>query len=390
MFDFLLQRNGTSEGILQVLTSKLTELNASRFAIQKCVMMISNAVAKSEILIQGKSGLRYDEIYYKLNIRPNPNESGTEFWSRVSQKLLTRNEALIVRIKDDYYLADSWLESSEVLKEHEYSNVSLSNSKGDVFQISKRFKASDVIHLRLPGNANRTEYLINTVKLYDEVISVCSKAIKLKNIPKHKINIDAAVRLVEKSPSGTDKQITGQEYAKRIVEILSSDDIASIVLPTGVSVESIGAAGQNDVKASDLEAIVKSSEAMCARAFDIPSGVYFGTIADNSDATNEFITYAVAPVVECINDSLTAALVGIDDFVNQSERIMLFVARYKHIDIIDSADKLSKMRGDGWTLDEIFHLIGYPELHTEFTSQRTLTKNYEVSERYGGILNCGV
>jgi hypothetical protein len=73
-----------------------------------------------------------------------------------------------------------------------------------------------------------------------------------------------------------------------------------------------------------------------------------------------------------------------DDYIRNNERVMVFLARFKHVDIIDSADKLSKMRGDGWTLDEIFHLIGYPEMHTDFTTTRALTKNYSTTDASDG------
>ena len=118
---------GTSEedmtDVTDILLEQMQQLNASKFAIQKCVGIIGNAIAKSEIIIQGKQGLRYDENYYRLNIAPNENERGTEFWSRVAGKLLIEQQCLIVPVKDMYFIADSWTESNDVIKPREYSNV---------------------------------------------------------------------------------------------------------------------------------------------------------------------------------------------------------------------------------------------------------------------------
>ena len=47
-----------------------------------------------------------------------------------------------------------------------------------------------------------------------------------------------------------------------------------------------------------------------ANAFDIPEAVFNGNITEKSDATNEFITYAVGPVAEVLNDTLTAYIVA--------------------------------------------------------------------------------
>ncbi|MBR2390625.1 MAG: phage portal protein, partial [Mogibacterium sp.] len=150
---------------------------------------------------------------------------------------------------------------------------------------------------------------------------------------------------------------TGKEYASRIIKMLCSDKIEGMALPEGIKIESLNAGGSSNVDAAKIDSLIRASEEACARAFDIPKSVYFGEISDQSDATNEFITYAVSPVAECLNDGLNNLIVGEEDYIQRNERIIVFLARFKHIDIIDSADKLSKMRGDGWTLDEIFHLI---------------------------------
>lgn len=369
---------GTSEedmtDVTDILLEQMHTLNASKFAIQKCVGIIGNAIAKSEIIIQGKQGLRYDENYYRLNISPNENERGTEFWSRVAGKLLIDQQSLIVPVKDMFFLADSWTESDDVIKPREYSNVQIS-SAGKTQCLHKRFKAGDVIHIRLPMSRKRLEYLKSLANLYDRTVTSAYNIYKMAYTPKWGIRLESNARLVEQTAEGKQKIVTGPEYMAKIQKILTSDDIMLALLPSGITLEQIQADAAG-VTADSLDKTIRAAEEACARAFDIPTSVYFGTIQDKSDATNELITYAVGPVAEAINDALNASLVGMEDYVSKNERIMVFLARFKHIDIIDAADKLSKMRGDGWTLDEIFHLIGYPEMHTDFTTTRALTKNY--------------
>lgn len=370
--------DGTLQDYVAVLSEEMAKLNASKFAIQKCIGIIGNAIAKSEIIIQGKQGLRYDENYYRLNISPNENEHGTEFWSRVAQKLLITQQCLIVPIRGMYFIADTWIESDDVIKAREYSDVMIT-AAGKSVKLNKRFRSGDVIHIRLPMAAKRLEYLKSVSALYDKTITTAANVYNLAYVPKWGVKLATNVRLVERSDDGTQKQLTGTEYVQRIQKILTSDDVAMMVLPEGVTLEQIQA-DSGGVTPELLNQAVRASEEACARAFDIPSSVYFGTITERSDATNELITYAVGPVAEAINDALNSALVGMDDYIRNNERVMVFLARFKHIDIIDSADKLSKMRGDGWTLDEIFHLIGYPELHTDFTTTRALTKNYTTTD----------
>ena len=374
--------DGTLQDYVAVLSEEMAKLNASKFAIQKCVGIIGNAIAKSEIIVQGKQGLRYDENYYRLNISPNENEHGTEFWSRVAQRLLINQQCLIVPVRGMYFVADTWTESDDVIKPREYSQVIIS-SAGKAVKLNKHFRAGDVIHIRLPMAAKRMEYLKSVSSLYDKAVTTAANVYNLAYTPKWGVKLATNVRLVERSDDGTQKQLTGTEYVQRIQKILTSEDVAMMVLPEGVTLEQIQA-DNGGVTPETLNQAMRASEEACARAFDIPISVYFGNIQDRSDATNELITYAVGPVAEAINDALNSALVGMDDYIRNNERVMVFLARFKHVDIIDSADKLSKMRGDGWTLDEIFHLIGYPEMHTDFTTTRALTKNYSTTDASDG------
>lgn len=364
---------------IEIMMEDLAALNASKFALQKCVAMIANAISKSEMVIQGKEGLLHNETYYRLNIKPNDNETGTEFWARVTEKLLIDNEALVVFTRNMYYLADTWTASEDILRPKTYSNVVLLGPDGTTYQLKRNFKSDEVMHLRLPENSKRLAYFRKVAELYDKTAGTVAKVVQMANVPKFGINIGTSTRLVEKTETG-DKVLTGKEYASRIVKMLCSDKVEGITLPEGLKIENLNGGGSSNVDAAKIDALVKASEEACARAFDIPKAVYFGEISDQSDATNEFITYAVSPVSECLNDGLNHLIVGEQDYIERNERVIVFLARFKHIDIIDSADKLSKMRGDGWTLDEIFHLIGYPEMHTDFTTTRALTKNYAAPE----------
>jgi hypothetical protein len=132
---------------------------------------------------------------------------------------------------------------------------------------------------------------------------------------------------------------------------------------------------KSNFSTTDLKNVRDEMSSLCAMAYDIPIGVFNGAITQQSDATNEFITFAVQPVAEVITDSLNAKLVGAKDY-ERGERAMVWLNRFKHVDVLDAANSLDKLRGIGFTLDEIFEMVGYPALNTEFSTARALTKNY--------------
>ena len=113
----------------------------------------------------------------------------------------------------------------------------------------------------------------------------------------------------------------------------------------------------------------------CAFAFDIPKAVFLGEITEKADSTNEFITYAVGWIVELLNDSLNAKLVGENDYLS-GEKIWIDMSKYKHVDIIESAANLDKLRSIGFNFDEVREMVGWEALNTEFSEQRVITKNY--------------
>ena len=94
MFDFLFQKkDGEIISYLDLLTKDIDQLNVSKFALHKAVDMIAKAVGKSEIILQNSDGsFRKDELYYRLNVQPNDVETGTEFWMRVTHRLLLQSE----------------------------------------------------------------------------------------------------------------------------------------------------------------------------------------------------------------------------------------------------------------------------------------------------------
>ena len=382
IFDFLVQKSdGTMVSYAEVLSYNYAKLNASKFAMEKCISMIARAVAKSEIILQDKNGMIRDSKYYRLNVKPNDNEAGTEFWQHIVQKMLVcEGECLVVPLNEKYYIAQSWTTDDSVLRPRKYSQVTIETPNGastSTLALTKTFKADDLLHFR-HYSRRLQEYFVSVANLYDDTVSAAVAACNLEHSPKFKLKYDAQMSFVDRD---TGNKLTGKDYADKIKNLLNTTELSMIVLPDGVEVEQMKI--ESGISASEIETITKAAEMACARAFDIPESIYFGTIQDKADATNMFLTYAVDPVVEEINDEMNAKLVGEEDYT-RGERITIWTSRFKHIDVLDAANSIDKLRADGFTLDEIFHMIGYPELGTGFTTTRALTKNYTTSDLSDG------
>lgn len=168
MFDFLFwNRDKEVQSLAEVITVDLTKLNLSRLEIEKAVLMIAKAIAKSDILIQTESKEKSKQEY-RLNIQPNDHECGTVFWTAVVKELLTTTEAVIIPLAGKYYRVSSWQTTDNVLAERTYSKVTLTCAGYD-YAIYRSFRSSEVIHLRY-DNARIRMYLRSVVEQYDNTL----------------------------------------------------------------------------------------------------------------------------------------------------------------------------------------------------------------------------
>ena len=373
MFDFLFQdRNKEIQSLAEIIAVDMEKLNLSKLAIEKAIMMIAKAIAKSDILIQTESKEK-NKKEYRLNVQPNDHECGTVFWTEVVKQLLTEQEALIIPLSGKYYRATSWSHTNEVMLKRVYKDVMLSCG-GENLTIFSTFQSDEVIHLRY-DNARIRLYLQNVVGQFDKTMDSINAMMQLSSQPRFKLKLGTnALSFREKQADGTDKVMTKDQYVLKIKKLLTSDALEVLTEQENASVEQLQI--NTAVKAEELAKMALQINNEVANAFDIPEAVFNGNITEKSDATNEFITYAVSPVAEVINDTLTAYVVGEDDYCSKNEKVMVWLARFKHVDVVDSAVNLDKLRGIGFHLDEIRGMVGYPLLNTEFSTERALTKNY--------------
>lgn len=373
MFNFFIQnRNKEMQSLAEIIAVDMAKLNLSRLAIEKAMLMIAKAIAKSDILIQTESKDKRRQEY-RLNIQPNDHECGTAFWTEVVKQLLTEQEVLIIPLGGKYYRASAWESTTNVLTERTYSHITLTCGGYD-YALLKSFRTSEVIQLKY-DNAKIKLYLQNVVSQYDKTLDSVNAMMRMSAQPRYKLKLGtSALSFREKQADGTDKVMTKDQYVAKIKNLLEADELSVLTESDNVSVDQMQI--NTSVKAEELSKMAQQINNEVANAFDIPEAVFNGNITEKSDATNEFITYAVSPVAEVINDTLTAYIVGENDYCTKNEKVMVWLAHFKHVDVVDSATNLDKLRGIGFNYDELREMVGYTVLNTEFSQARALTKNY--------------
>ena len=125
---------GESISIIDVLTgSDSTNNYIYTLAEAHAIDLIAKTIAKCEIQtfekIKDKVKKNKGDLYWTLNIQPNPNEKGTSFIYKLVVKLLTEQRALILinkKLKSNYlYIADDFNADKNILYEKTFSNITI-------------------------------------------------------------------------------------------------------------------------------------------------------------------------------------------------------------------------------------------------------------------------
>jgi HK97 family phage portal protein len=358
--------------LADVLNLEFAKANLSRNAINIGISKIANAIAKCEIIVQQKEKNNIknvkDEVYYRLNIQPNDNETGTDFWSKVVTELLHKNEAVIIRLNSKYYLVDSYETDDRILTSRTYKKIT-TTIESKTISVNKNFKASEVIHLKYK-NINLENLRNDVLGKYDKLQEVAANAYQITKNPKFKLSIESGITFKDAKGNIVDKN----EYTEKIKKALENPEVAIILASQGIDLESIKFESTNidTTELKSLEDIIYKNVAM---AFGIPLDIFFGNVKEKADSTDQFITYSIQPIVELINDSFQAKLVGMDGFAN-GEIIKMDLTRFKHIDLIDNASNLDKLYGIGFSHNDIRTFLGMTTIDEEWANRHFVTKNY--------------
>ena len=373
MFEWLFKsKTGDVSNVLEIIATDLTKVQLAVMAQEKAAGMIAKAIAKSEIVLTQGEKRRKDEEYYRLNIRPNDNETGTDFWFHVARELVATGDCVVVRMPNGkYYRANSYQMDDYVLFGKTYSNITITDGYNEV-ALRYGVSSDDILHFRY-GTDKLRKFTDNVLTNLNDALNAVQSLETIANTPLLKYKVDANIQFRRKSVDGKVIPITLDNVLEEFKSKIDGKKLAILTEQTGTSLEFMDVKKQ--VTAAEVASLADVVNKECAAAYDIPLGVFNGQITEQSDATNEFITYAVSPVAEVINDTLDAKLVGQADYI-KGERAFVWLAHFKHIDVIDAANSLDKLRAIGFTLDEIFEMVGYPALNTEFSTTRALTKNY--------------
>ncbi len=340
------------------------ELYYKELALYTGITLISNAVAKSEIKTFKNGKEVYEDDYYLLNISPNPNQSSSQFWQDVINKVIREEDgAYVVEYKGNLYCVDSCpVKMQDTINGDTYENVSVNE-----YTFPKEFKAKDVYHFKLHGQGIGI-LMAGIGEEYGKLIKSASTAFKKSNGVKYKLKLDNV-------------QAGDDDFNEEFTEYLKTQLETYIASENAVYPEFVGRVLERDEQkvgsnsATELINIRKDMFEMVANALHIPMTLMTGNITNMNEIVKVFLTFCVDPVADMIQEVLNKRA-GVNNW-KEKNYYKVDTGKINHRDIFDLAQAVDKLTASGnMCIDEIRKEVGYEPLNTEWSRQHWMTKNY--------------
>jgi len=349
-----------------------TEIYYKELAIQSCINLIANTVARSQFRTYERGKEVKRDNYYLLNIEPNPNKSASKFWRDVIHKLVYENECLVVWQGDSLYVADSFKTHRFAFKEYIYSDIVI-----DDYALNNTYRESQVFHFEL--HDHRIKAVIDGLYAsYAKLIAASQKRYLNGSVRRGALTIPTSYPQTDKAQAELKDLLD-----KRFKRFFSAEGDAVIPLTNGMTYEEPKAAieARSGIPGRDIRAFVDDVFDLVAVAFQVPPHLLKGDLADTDKALNNFLTFCVNPLAELLTDEINRKMYGKEKYLERTY-MKLDTSRIRAVDIKDIANALDVLvRIGAYCVDDCLEVLGMEPFNTDWSQARFITKNYEPIEK---------
>ena len=305
-----------------------------------------------------------NELYYMLNVSPNPNQNAAQFKKKLIESYFYNTETLAIPFVNHYrlYIADGFSREEHPLTEDVFSNIAVGCES-----ISKQFKSSEVFYFEQENRDIRQ--LVNILNgEYGKLISAAIEAYKRGHGEKYKLileNIEAGNQTFAKQY---------REVIKGQLETFMNSDRAVYPQFRGQVLERMP--NQDQATSDDIIHIRKEIFESVAQAFKIPLSMMYGNITNVHDIVKTFLPFGLDPVATTLSTEFTRKMYPFEEWKN-GNFIKVDTSQVNHVSILEVADKVDKAIGSGFaSIDDMRLQVGWEPLETDYSEAHFMTKNY--------------
>ena len=342
-------------------------LQLKSLAVDKSAEFIARIFAKSEFKYLEDGKAKFSDWNYLLNVRPNKNESASEFWQKVVYRLITKNEVLIFLTTDDQLLvADSYTRTKYAVYDDVFEFVTC---KGFTFE--KRFRMSEVIFLQY--NNNRLQDYISDLftdyeKLHTRLVEALARNNQIRGTLKTKNNGSFNEQMRDKL----------QSYADGLFKSFSTKTIAIVPAQDGMEYsEHTNTTGTSNISVDELKKLRRQFDDEVADILGIPTALTHGDMANLENSQKMFNSYCYQSLVKKMSDGLNFALVSRRKYERNNLFVIIGEGQRDKFALAGSIDKL--ISSGAMTRNEVRSELGLESVPGG--DKFLITKNYQLGEQ---------
>ncbi|AUJ74192.1 phage portal protein [Staphylococcus epidermidis] len=365
LYDLFKSNRKTAEELGFSIASVSNKAHMKRLAINSCIELISKTISQVEFKVKDKNKYTKNSMYYKLNVKPNVNESATQFWQKAVYKLIYDNELLIIQNDtEDLLIADDFNVNEYAHVSNIYEHVRIGN-----FEYARTFKSDEVIYIKY--NNENAEMILND--LYGDYGDLFARLIEFQM---RKSQVRSIVKIDSKWASDKKKMEKVNKFIESIYDNFKNKSFAIVPEQEGLQYkEQTLSQAANSV--DDVEKVGKQFLNHCATKFGIPIQLLTGDIAEVEQNTKRFIRMTIKPLLNLIVTELNAKLFDKEEYLNDS-KIIANTLPITFDNIFEIANQIDKLIASGvFVGNEIRRELGFEESKDPLMNEHLVTKNYQ-------------
>lgn len=337
-----------------------------RLAIETCIAFLARTISQSEFRIRNGDTYEKNELYYRLNTRPNKNMTASTFWQTFIHKLVYDNEVLVIQGNDgDLLIADDFQQKEYAVYEDIFANVIVRD-----YEFKDTFKQSEVIHLKF-GNERLSVLLDSLFADYGDLFGMILNGQKRKN------QIRATVDMDMLSAKSKEHQAKLQEFINNMYKAIETKDVAIIPQQPGFTYKEASGNGVAGQSVDEINKVTNGFFNEVAAALGIPVSLLRGDMADVANQTKNYMFFTISPLLKKIKDESDVK------FFTKREHLegkFVEIRKPSYRDIFDLATAADKLRASGiMNGNEIRAELGLERVDNEMLDEYYVTKNYQTS-----------
>ena len=340
-------------------------LQLKSLSIDKAAEFVARIFARSEFKFIDNGKKKATDWDYLLNVRPNKNESASEFWQKAVYRLLTKNEVLIFLSNDDQLLiADSYIRQKYAVFDDTFTSVSCQN-----YTFQKPFKMNEVIFLQYNNNRLQeyfTQLFNDYEKLHTRLVEALARNNQIRGVLSTRTNasFDSSKREKMQRYAGLFKSFTTKTVA--IVPAQEGMEYSELTNTTGTS----------NLSVDELKKLRRQFDDEVADILGIPTALMHGDMANLENSQKMFNSYCYQSLVKKMSDGLNFALLSKSEYKDNKRLVIVGEGQRDKFSLAQSIDKL--ISSGSMLINEVREELGLEAV--PWGDKPLITKNYQLGE----------